>query len=69
MNDIVQSEEKSALVFAFDMTKATSFRIFLKSAIKQLIFACEQLGEEHRMHHKNLPLFLIGMKAEMKALY
>lgn len=51
-------------MFTFDMTQQTSFKIYLKKAIKELIFAYEDLPEEHKSK-KMIPFMLVGMKNDI----
>lgn len=64
LTHILQSEEKNALIFTFDITSSSSFKIYLKKALKDLIFAFEDLNDgakERRM----IPFMILGMKRDL----
>ena len=48
---ILANDERNAFLFTYDLTAASSFKLYLKKAIKELIFAHEEV-EESRSHEK-----------------
>jgi hypothetical protein len=51
------------LIFTFSLTSASSFKVYLKKALKELIFAFEDINDgakERRM----IPFMILGMKRD-----
>ena len=63
---VLQSEEKNALLFTFDVTSASSFKLYLKKALKDLIFAFEDLNDGAK-ERKMIPFMVLGTKKDLKA--
>lgn len=42
---ILANDERNAFLFTYDVTAASSFKLYLKKAIKDLIFAHEEVEE------------------------
>ena len=49
---ILSNDERNAFLFTFDMTAASSFKLYLKKAIKDLIFAHEEVEESRSSDKK-----------------
>lgn len=49
---ILANDERNAFLFTFDMTAASSFKLYLKKAIKDLIFAHEEVEESRSSDKK-----------------
>lgn len=49
---ILANDERNAFLFTFDMTTASSFKLYLKKAIKDLIFAHEEVMESRSSNSK-----------------
>ena len=58
INHIIQSEEKNAIIFSYDITNGASFSKYLKSALKTFILEKEELSDSQKSK-KNIP-FMIG---------
>lgn len=65
LTHILQSEEKNALIFTFDVTSASSFKLYLKKALKDLIFAFEDLNDGSK-ERKMIPFMILGMKKDLE---
>ena len=61
---ILAGEEKNALIFTFDITNQNSFRIYLKRAIRELIFSYEELNDGSK-ENRLLPFLILGMKKDL----
>lgn len=61
MSHILATNEKNFLMIVFDMTNYNSFQVFLKRALKDLIFAIENLTDEEKVI-KAIPLLIVGTK-------
>jgi GTPase SAR1 family protein len=57
-------EEKNALIFTFDITNQSSFRVYLKRAIRELIFSYEELNDSSK-DKMLLPFLILGMKKDI----
>ena len=66
LTHIIQSEEKNALIFTFDLTNSRSFKMYLKRAIKELIFAYENLSDDSKQS-KVIPLMIIATKSDQQS--
>lgn len=64
LSHILAGEEKNALIFTFDIMNQSSFRIYLKRAIRELIFAYEELNDSSK-ENKLLPFLILGMKKDV----
>ena len=64
LSHILAGEEKNALIFTFDITNQSSFRIYLKRAIRELIFSYEELNDNSK-ESKLLPFLILGMKKDV----
>lgn len=53
---ILANDERNAFLFTFDITAASSFRLYLKKAVKDLIFAHEEVMESRSSNSKNSQL-------------
>ena len=49
---ILANDERNAFLFTIDMTTASSFKLYLKKAIKDLIFAHEEVMESRSSNSK-----------------
>ena len=63
LSHILAGEEKNALIFTFDIMNESSFRVYLKRAIRELIFAFEELNDSSK-ENKLLPFLILGMKKD-----
>jgi hypothetical protein len=54
------------LIFTFDITNANSFKIYLKKALKDLIFAFEDLNEGSSKERMMIPFMILGMKKDLE---
>ena len=63
LSHILAGEEKNALIFTFDIMNQSSFRVYLKRAIRELIFAFEELNDSSK-ENKLLPFLILGMKKD-----
>jgi len=52
---ILSNDERNAFLFTFDMTAASSFKLYLKKAIKDLIFAHEEVEQSRTSGKKSQP--------------
>lgn len=63
INHIVQSEDKNALIFTYDITNYNSFHHYLKEALKTFILEKEELSDSQRMK-RNIPFMILGLKKD-----
>jgi RNase H-fold protein (predicted Holliday junction resolvase) len=54
------------LIFTFDITNSNSFKIYLKKALKDLIFAFEDLNEGSSKERMMIPFMILGMKNNLE---
>jgi len=66
LTHILQSEEKNILIFTFDITSSSSFKLYLKKALKDLIFAFEDLNDGSK-ERRMIPFMILGMKRDLEA--
>lgn len=65
LTHILSSEEKNAIIFTFDLTSNSSFKIYLKKALKDLIFAYEDLNDGSK-ERRMIPFMILGMKRDLE---
>ncbi|CDW71814.1 UNKNOWN [Stylonychia lemnae] len=66
LTHLLSSEEKNTIIFTFSLSSPSSFKIYLKKALKELIFAFEDLNDgakERRM----IPFMILGMKRDLES--
>lgn len=76
---ILANDERNCFIFTYDVTAASSFKLYLKKAIKDLIFAHEEVEESKSSERKKLtcpdgslpdqssqmvPFLIVGMKKD-----
>ena len=73
---ILANDERNAFLFTFDMAAASSFKLYLKKAIKDLIFAHEEVEEgksstsgssqsaDLPQRNQMVPFLIVGIKKE-----
>eukprot|EP00347_Sterkiella_histriomuscorum_P001492 403371827 len=65
LTHILSSEEKNMIAFTFDMTSNSSFKKYLKQALKDLIFAYEDLNDGSK-ERRMIPFMILGMKRDFE---
>ena len=75
---ILSNDERNAFLFTYDLSSSYSFKLELKKAIKELIFAHEEVEDYKAASHKKLtseqaarghhmvPYLIVGMKKDKK---
>lgn len=78
---ILANDERNAFLFTYDMTAASSFKLYLKKAIKDLIFAHEEVEQSRTSVKKEtltqksdqpmrnsqmVPFLIVGTKKDKK---
>ena len=76
---ILSNDERNAFLFTFDMTAASSFKLYLKKAIKDLIFAHEEVEQSRAIEkksteqplqsHQMVPFLIVGTKKDRDDKY
>lgn len=64
ISNIIQNDDKNAIIFTFDITSKASFEKYLKKALTAFIMEREVLTESQRTR-RLIPFMILGMKKDL----